>query len=467
MIKWCLIVLVGCAFFSRKAASEEDAALYKIAVIGTGYVGLASGACLAEFGHKVICCDIDAKKIALLNSGTVPIFETGLPELIHQNRLKKRLEFTCNIAEAIQQSDIIIICVGTPVNETGKMELAAVENVAKEIGKNLNQSKMVFLKSTVPIGETRKIRNLIQQNSESPCDFEIAFFPEFFREGTAVYDFCNPERVVIGSESKKIQKTVYEILSPLYKKNIPFFFTSFESAEAIKIVSNCFLAVKISFINEIANLCDATGADVLHVAQGIGLDSRIGKQFLSPGPGFGGYCLPKDTQALLHQAKQMNIDLRIIQAAVEANHMQSIIILQKLISLLGCSLQDKIIAILGLAFKANTDDVRESPALKIISELLKRGARIKAYDPKAMPNTQSIFPELEYCPSCYETCKNADAVMILTEWKEFKTLDWNQIRSLMNQPIVIDARNVILIDQLKKMNFKFENVGRSILRHEK
>ncbi|MDN3506141.1 MAG: UDP-glucose/GDP-mannose dehydrogenase family protein [Simkaniaceae bacterium] len=429
---------------------------HKITVIGTGYVGLVSGACLAEFGNDVICCDIDANKIRMLNNGEIPIYEPGLKELVQKNT---QIKFSSNVAEAIQKNDVILICVGTPMAQTGEADLTALYSAAKSIGENLNSPKTIYIKSTVPLGTIKKVKSEIGKHNKKDTPFSIAYLPEFLREGSAVQDFLHPDRVVIGAESDEIQNQVLEILQPLQQQNVPFQFTKIESAEAIKLVANSFLAVKISFINEIANLCDQTGADIFEVAQGIGSDSRIGRKCLNPGPGYGGSCFPKDIQAILNNAQDLGVELRVISAAAKANHDQPKVVIEKLKNTLQSPLKGKTIGILGLAFKANTDDVRDSPALKVMEQLLAMGAKIQAYDPEAMLNTKKLFPQVTYCYSTYETAKKADAILVLTEWEEFGRLNWVKIHQLMNHPNIVDARNTLSVNNLTGLGFNLRNIG--------
>ncbi|HSW85944.1 MAG TPA: UDP-glucose/GDP-mannose dehydrogenase family protein [Rhabdochlamydiaceae bacterium] len=456
-----LLLQAGELFSIEHDESFLDRKTHGITVIGTGYVGLTLGACLAEFGNHVICCDIDQDKIDLLNQGHIPIFEIGLKELVDKNVQENRLLFSSDVKQSIRKNEIIFIAVGTPSNENGEANLGAFHAVAKTIGKNINGQKVIFVKSTVPIGSVKKFADLIRQNCDDQFDFDLAYTPEFLREGTSVQDFCDPERVVIGSESKRANQILVEILWPLYSKKVPFLFTSIESAEMIKYAANSFLAVKIAFINEIANLCDQVGADVFEVKSGLALDSRIGSKCLNPGPGYGGYCLPKDTIALVHDAQKLGVDLKIVQAAIEANKLQPQIILQKLYKLLDSEVENKTIAILGLSFKENTDDVRCSPSLKIIEELLKNGAYVKAYDPIAMQHVKKIYPQIEYCDSSYDAAEESDAIMLLTGWKEFENIDLVKLRDSMKRPLFVDGRNLISTETLKNLGFKYENVGRS------
>lgn len=426
----------------------------KVTVIGTGYVGLILGVGLAEFGHTVVCADIDQSKIALLQKGIIPIYEPGLKEVVDKNVEAGRLQFTEEVDEAILMSDLIFIAVGTPMGQEGKADLSIVEAVAKQIGENINRHKIVCVKSTVPIGSARKICEWIGNG-----DFEYVFNPEFLREGVALFDFFEPDRVVLGVESENAKKIMKEIYQPLEDRGVPFLFTNFETAEAIKYASNTFLAVKISFINEFAHLCEEVGADVLDVAKGMGLDNRIGSAFLSPGPGFGGSCIPKDAAALLYRAKEAGVDLKVVQAAVTANTLQKMRVVEKVQGLLG-SMHGKTIGILGLSFKGNTDDVRESPALVIIQSLLEQGAIVKAYDPQGMPNMRQIFPEIEYVDNAYSAAVKADALIVLTDWEEFRSLDLFKIKSAMHQPNIVDARNMFDAKALKELGIKVANIGR-------
>lgn len=454
----CNLSLEALAFESSQKATSPR----KITVIGTGYVGLVLGVGLSEWGHQVVCADILEDKIRSLQAGEIPIYEPGLQELVLSNAAAGRLSFTTNIADAIRSAEIVFISVGTPPKDDGSADLSALEAVAKVIAKNLNNHKVVCIKSTIPIGTTRKIQELILQNQDlslgGKCD--IAFNPEFFREGCAVEDFFKTDRVVIGTESPISKETMKEVFHPLTQHGTPLIETNIETAEAIKYAANAFLAAKISFINEFANLCDATGADVAVVAQGMGLDKRIGPQFLNAGPGYGGSCFPKDTLALLYQAKLVNVDLKVIQATVEANDAQHLRVVQKLTKLLGGSLSGKNIAVLGLAFKANTDDVRFSPAHTIIQEIIARGGNVTAYDPIAMENMKKLIPEIKYNETIDLAVTNADAVVVLTEWDELKKLDLAHIRSLLRNPILLDAKNLYDPQVLHELGFEFDNMGR-------
>lgn len=449
--------------FDRAVFALERTAVAQprnITVIGTGYVGLVLGAGLSEWGHQVICADIMEDKIRCLQAGEIPIFEPGLKELVQNNAKAGRLSFTTNVAEAIRKAEIVFIAVGTPPKEDGSADLSALEAVAKVIGKNLNNRKVVCIKSTIPIGTARKTQEQIVLNiGPGGGQSEIAFNPEFFREGSAVDDFFKTDRVVIGAETNFARVAMQEVYAPLTEQGIPLLETNLETAEAIKYASNAFLAVKISFINEFANLCDAVGADVTVVAAGMGLDKRINPYFLNAGPGYGGSCFPKDTLALLYQADKLNLDLKVIQATVDANEAQHKKVTEKLTKLLG-NISGKNITILGLAFKANTDDVRSSPAMVVIQDILARGGVVSAYDPIAMSNMQKILPGVRYCKSVEEAVTNADALVIMTEWNEFKKLNLAKVRSLMRNAILLDAKNLYEPEELCRLGFKFDSIGR-------
>lgn len=430
-----------------------------ISVIGTGYVGLVLGACLASFDNNVICADIDQNKIDLLKRGIMTIYEPGLSEMVDRVVKNRTLTFTSSIETAIQQSQIIFIAVGTPMDEKGQADISAIENVAKVISQNLNGYKIICTKSTVPIGTGKLIKNIISKHSNKISNFDIASNPEFLKEGTAVTDFLDPNRVIIGAESEEAFGIMKEIYQPIVSKGVPLLCTDIVTAEAIKYASNSFLAIKISYINEVANLCEATGADVSMVAQGMGLDNRIGLQFLKPGPGFGGSCFPKDAEAFLYTARSTGEKLRILKAALKANEIQKLKIFNKLQNLLENNLKEKTIGILGLAFKANTDDVRYSPAIPLIEKAIEKGAIVKAYDPIAMSNMKKLIKNITYCNSLDEAVIGADALVILTEWEEFKHIDLAKMRGLMRQPIILDARNIINTKMLSDLGFIHSNIG--------
>ena len=440
-----------------------------ICIIGTGYVGLVTGTCLSDFGLEVICVDKDNKKIECLNSGKVPIYEPNLETLIKKNVIAGRLSFTIDMEKAIKQSEVIFIAVGTPPNHDGSANLKQIEEVAQEIALSINNYKVIVIKSTVPVGTTRKIKEIIHSFSPSPLrgegrvrvkyPFDVVSNPEFLREGSAVYDFTHPDKIVIGCENDKAKQIMQEIYRPLYLIDTPFVFTTPETAELIKYACNAFLATKITFINEIANLCDKVGADVHQVAKAMGLDGRISPKFLHPGPGYGGSCFPKDTEALYHFASTYEYDFKVLKGVITANKRQRELMVEKIKHHVG-NLKGETIAILGLAFKQNTDDIRKSPAIDIIKLLLKEGSHIRCFDPLAMDNTKKILPELTYCRDEYETAKASDALVIATEWNQFRNLDLSKIKKLLKSPILLDLRNLYEPATLKSLGFIYEGVGR-------
>jgi UDPglucose 6-dehydrogenase len=497
-----------------------------ISIIGSGYVGLVTGTCLADFGLSVTCVDQDETKISLLNSGGVPIYEPNLAPLIEKNISAGRLTFTTDLEKAVKESKVIFIAVGTPSNDDGSANLVQIEEVAKQIALSINNYKVIVIKSTVPVGTTRKIKEIINKyqtlslrategsaaippsvipassfvipakagihssspspssrdSSSSPSPlrgdsssfpsplrgegrvrvkypFDLVSNPEFLREGSAVYDFTHPDKIVIGTESPKALKIMQEIYRPLYLIDTPFVITTPETAELIKYACNAFLATKITFINEIANLCDKVGADVHQIAKAMGLDGRISPKFLHPGPGFGGSCFPKDTEALCSMADSFGYEFKTLQAVISANKRQRELMVDKIKHHLG-DLKGKTIAILGLAFKQNTDDIRQSPSIDIIQLLLKEGAQIRCFDPLAMENSRRILPTLIYCQDEYETAQASDALVIATEWNQFRNLDLLKIKKLLKSPILLDLRNLYEPAALKSLGFIYEGVGR-------
>ena len=432
----------------------------KITVIGTGYVGLVSGAGISDFGHRVTCADIIESKIKLLKNGEIPIYEPGLYELVDRNVNAGRLSFTTKIDEAIQQADVIFIAVGTPQSDNGEANISAVESVARSIGKNLNSYKVICTKSTVPVGTGNIICKLIRENMVDGGEFDYVSNPEFLREGSAVKDFLWPDRVVIGASSTKAFNIMKDVYSPLYINEKPILHTNVATAEMIKYAANAFLALKISYINEVANLCEAVGADVHLVAKGMGQDGRISPKFLHPGPGFGGSCFPKDTQAFATLSRKKGVPMNTIDAAITTNNIQKTRMVEKLKNLIGGDLSGKTIGILGLAFKPNTDDVRESSSIEMIQSILDGGGKVKAYDPIANKSMQNIFPDLNYVHSWEETCDGVDAMVIMTEWNEFRGMDLKKLKKLMKTPLVLDTRNILSMDKLSEFGFQFDNVGR-------
>ena len=435
-----------------------------ITVIGTGYVGLVSGAGLADFGNQVICADIDELKIKLLKTGKIPIFEPGLKEVVDRNVKSSRLSFTTNVPKAVRDSEVIFIGVGTPEGKNGEANLSAVFSVAEMIGRNLNSYKIICAKSTVPIGTGAKIISIINKYKNSDVDFDYVANPEFLREGSAVRDFLIPNRVVLGVTSEKALNILQDIYRPLYINKTPIIHTNVPTAEMIKYANNAFLALKISYINEIANLCEAVGADVHIVAKAMGNDGRISPKFLHPGPGFGGSCFPKDTKALVSLSEKLNEPINTVAAAITTNDKQKKRMADKLFNLMENEIKGKTIAVLGLSFKQMTDDVRESAAIKMIQSILDRDGIVKAYDPEAADNMKKQFPNIEYHTSWQTAVKDADAVAIMTEWHEFRGLDLSELKSLIKSPLILDTRNILSIKDLTELGFKFDNVGRKVLK---
>ncbi len=432
----------------------------RIAILGTGYVGLITGACFAEFGHSVICADTDSAKIQMLQNNVMPIYEPGLKELVSRNVERGLLHFTHDIHQAIEDSEGVFIAVGTPMGPDGQADLTALESAFAMIIPHLHKHKIICVKSTVPTGTGARLKAILVEQGIREDNYDLVSNPEFLREGNAISDFMNPDRIVVGACSEVACDWMRGIYEPLLEKNVPCVFTSIASSETIKYASNAFLVTKVSFINEIANLCDRTGADVVDVAKGIGLDRRIGPAFLKPGPGFGGSCFPKDCHELVHMGKKYGVCLNIVSAAIQANETQKKKPMEKLQQLLNASLFQKTIAILGLAFKNNTDDVRYSPAIATIEALLAEGAIIKAYDPVASDNMKRIFPTITYAQSIYEAACGADAIIILTEWDEFKYIDLGLLAGLVKEKIIVDARNLLEPQDLKKFGFAYSMMGR-------
>jgi len=432
-----------------------------IGVIGTGYVGLVTGACFAEFGVAVTCIDKDEKKIKALKKGDIPFYEPGLEDLVKKNVKNGRLRFSTRIQDAVDSSLVIFIAVGTPPRGDGSADMRYVEAVAEEIAQNIRGYKVIVTKSTVPVGTGARLRKIISRKLKEQMDFDIVSNPEFLREGSAIEDFMRPNRVIIGASSQQAVAIMKDLYGPLYLIETPFVITNIETAELIKYASNSFLAVKISFINEMAGLCDRVGADVHMVAKGMGLDHRIGSKFLHPGPGYGGSCFPKDTRALLTIAKNHDAEIGVVRAAVEANERQKQAAVEKIRSGMG-DLKAKTVAVLGLSFKPNTNDMREAPAIYIIEHLLKAKAKVKAFDPIAMEDAKAIFgTTIRYAKTPYDCMKGADAVVIVTEWNEFRNLELMKIKALLKTPYFFDLRNIYEPAKMKKLGFKYFCVGRN------
>ena len=429
-----------------------------IAVIGTGYVGLVTGAGLADFGNDVICVDIDEKKIEALKQGRIPIYEPGLDKIVSRNVSEGRLQFSTDLPEAIRSSRAIFIAVGTPPKPDGSADLRYVEEVARTIAKYMNGPKLVITKSTVPIGTGRMIEKILGEAGNGH-QASVASNPEFLREGSAIEDFMKPDRVVIGASDRESIALMKEIYAPLHSLEIPFVVTNVESSELIKYAANGFLATKISFINEIAVLCELIGGDVQDVARGMGLDSRIGPKFLQAGPGFGGSCFPKDTSAIADIARRYGYEFEIIEAVLRVNDNIKERMVRKVIRTLR-SVKGKTIAVLGLAFKPETDDIRDSPTIPLINGLQKEGATIRAYDPQAMENAGRMFRDVVFCKDAYDAAEGADALVIATEWNEFRALKLERIRTQLKQPVIIDLRNVYDPRRMKAEGFTYVSVGR-------
>jgi UDPglucose 6-dehydrogenase len=430
-----------------------------IAVIGTGYVGLVTGACFAEFGVDVTCVDVDEEKIDRLLKGVMPIYEPGLEHLVSKNTQAGRLRFTTDVQQAIEQALVIFLAVGTPPKSDGSPDLSFVESAAGSIAEHMNGYKVVVTKSTVPIGTGEHIRKLITERKKTRASFGVVSNPEFLREGAAINDFMRPDRVVIGSRDEEAVAIMKDLYRPLYLIEAPFVITSLEAAELTKYAANAFLATKVSFINEIANLCERIGCDVHDVARGIGMDKRIGSKFLHPGPGFGGSCFPKDTRALSSVARQFDCDSLIVDAVIEVNQRQGRQMLTKIQNLVG-ELKNKKVAILGLAFKPETDDMREAPAIGIIRSLMEQGAKITAYDPVAKAEATKMLPEIAYADDEYDAVSGAEVLVFVTEWNQFRALDMARIRDLMKTPRIADLRNIYEPEDMRELGFDYVGVGR-------
>jgi UDPglucose 6-dehydrogenase len=431
-----------------------------IAVIGTGYVGLVTGACFAEFGNNVTCVDKDAAKIEMLTAGEMPIYEPGLAALVSKNTREGRLRFTTDLPDSVEKSLVIFLAVGTPSTGDGSADLSQVEEVAHQIAAHLNGYKVIVTKSTVPVGAAGYIKAIIEENKKTASRFSVAANPEFLREGAAINDFLRPDRVVIGCTDEEAIAILKDLFRPLYLLETPFVITTPKSAEMIKYASNVFLATKVSFINEIANLCDLLGANVHDVAKGMGMDRRIGPNFLHPGPGFGGSCFPKDARALMALARASGYEMRIASAVLGVNDAQLSSCVSRVRRLVP-ELEGKTIAVLGLSFKPDTDDLREAPSLRIIADLLEAGAHVKAYDPAAMPVARGVLPGVQYCDDEYDAARDSDALVVLTEWNQFRSLDFQRLKNEMRQPNIVDLRNIYEPEALVAAGFRYVSMGRN------
>ena len=431
-----------------------------IAVIGTGYVGLVTGACFADFGMRVTCVDKDEQKISSINEGRMPIYEPGLDALVAKGVREGRLGFSTDVRGTIEQSLVVFLAVGTPPSGDGSADMSQIDEVANEIARSLNGYKVIVTKSTVPVGAASRIKKIIEENKTTPSRFSVAANPEFLREGAAINDFMRPDRVVIGCTDDEAVAILKDIYRPLFLIETPFVITTPESAEMIKYASNAFLATKVSFINEIAGLCERLGADVHDVSRGMGMDARIGSKFLHPGPGFGGSCFPKDAQALVALGRSVDYDVRIVDAALRVNESQKSSIIERIKRLLP-HLEGKTVAILGLAFKPETDDMRESPSLKIIDDLVKAGARVRVYDPAAMESARRLLPDVVYCEDEYEAARGSDGLVVVTEWNQFRSLDMERLHQAMREPNIIDLRNLYEPETMRSAGFRYLAMGRN------
>ncbi|MBN2055637.1 UDP-glucose/GDP-mannose dehydrogenase family protein [bacterium] len=450
----------------------------RISVIGTGYVGLVTGVCFSEIGHEVICVDKDEDKIKKLHDNIIPIYEPGLDELVQRNRASGRLTFTTEISDAVKHSSVIFIAVGTPPKASGEADLSFIEAVARQVAQSMDSYKVVVEKSTVPVKTGEWVRRTIGFNNKQNVEFDVCSNPEFLREGSAIEDFMNPDRIVVGVPSERAAKLLEEIYRPIIDRKYyfdpgdaqvkrghrdddkgHFIVTNVNSAELIKHASNSFLAMKISYINAVANVCELAGANIEQVAKGMGLDSRIGRQFLSAGIGFGGSCFPKDVVAFYEISRELGYDFEMLRQVLELNKIQRQIFTKKIKQALWI-VKDKTIGILGLAFKPNTDDMREAPSIDIIESLVEEGARIKAYDPKAMDVARHLLPDIEYCNDPYEVIRGCDALVIVTEWDEFKNLDLLKVKEMLNLPIIIDGRNIFDPAEMQRLNIEYVSIGR-------
>ncbi|RKX88318.1 MAG: UDP-glucose 6-dehydrogenase [Spirochaetes bacterium] len=434
----------------------------KIAMIGAGYVGLVTGVCLAEFGHQVICIDKDHDKITKLHQGDIPIYEPGLEAIIKKNVDGGRLVFTSQLTDEVKKAKAVFIAVGTPASRRGDgyADLTYIYGAAHELAPYLDGYTVIVDKSTVPVGTARQVARLIREENPD-ADFDVVSNPEFLREGSAISDFMRPDRVVIGAESERAVEVMNEIYAPLYLISIPIVNTTPETAELIKYASNAFLAIKISFINEMASICESAGADVIDLARAVGLDGRIGSKFLHPGPGYGGSCFPKDTLALMRIAQEFGVASYLVAAAVEINAAQKARMVKKIRDALGGNEAGKTIGVLGLTFKPETDDLRDAPALSILPALAEKGAFIQVHDPQGMPEAKMIFPDFICVNSAYDVCDNADVLVLLTEWNQYRALDFKNIKRRMKSPVFVDLRNVYSPQQMRKEGFTYYGVGRN------
>lgn len=431
----------------------------RVAMIGSGYVGLVSGVCFADFGHQVTCVDKNATRIDALNKGIVPIYEPGLEDLVASNLAAGRILFTTDLAAAVNGCEAVLIAVGTPSRRgDGHADLSYVFAAARELARALTGFTVVIMKSTVPVGTGERVEQIIRE-MRPDCDVAVVSNPEFLREGAAIQDFKHPDRIVVGTQDERAFRVMEELYRPLYLNAAPILHTSRATAELIKYAANAFLATKVTFINEIADLCERVGADVQQVARGIGLDNRIGTKFLHAGPGFGGSCFPKDAQALIKTAQDHATPLRIVEAMFAVNETRKRAMARKVSNVLGGDIRGKTIGVLGLTFKPNTDDMRDAPSIALITALQDMGAKVRAYDPAGMSEARAVLPDIDYCEGPYECARDADALVIVTEWEQFRALDLERLKSALKRPILIDLRNVYQADDMNRHGFQYEGVG--------
>ena len=432
----------------------------RIVMVGTGYVGLVSGACLADFGHQVVCIDSDTAKLCALQKGDIPIYEPGLPDLVRNNVREGRLVFANELKEHVATADAIFIAVGTPRRDDGHADLSNVYDVSREVAGAVEGFAVVIAKSTVPVGTCDEIQRIIHQERPD-SDVAVVSNPEFLREGAAIRDFKFPDRVVVGCDDERAKKVLADVYRPLSLSQVPILYTTRRNAELIKYAANAFLATKITFINEMADLCEKVGADVQEVARGIGLDNRIGTKFLHAGPGFGGSCFPKDVRALIKTGQDHDVSLRILEAVAAVNDNRKRAMARKITAVVSGGLRGKNVAVLGLSFKPNTDDLRESPSIALITALQDMGAHVRAFDPAAMDQAKLVMPKLTYCESAYHCAEGADALVIVTEWEQFRALDLARLRSVMASPVIVDLRNVYHPEEMRRHGFAYACVGRA------
>jgi UDPglucose 6-dehydrogenase len=432
----------------------------RLAMIGTGYVGLVSGACFADFGHEVVCVDKDAKKIAALRAGKLPIFEPGLDELVARNVRERRLSFSTELAPAVRDAEVVFVAVGTPARRgDGHSDLTFVFEAAREIAGSITDGAVLVTKSTVPVGTGDEIERIVRQ-TRADARIAVVSNPEFLREGAAITDFKRPDRIVIGADDARAQEAMREVYRPLYLNAPPLIFTSRRTAELIKYAANAFLATKITFINEIADLCEAVGADVQEVARGIGLDNRIGSKFLHAGPGFGGSCFPKDTLALVKTAQEADAPINIVETVISVNEARKQTLAKRVIAASGGSIEGKIVAVLGLTFKPNTDDMRDAPSLALVPALIEAGAVVRAHDPQGMEQAKTLLKGVTFCAGPYEAAEGADALVIVTEWDAYRALDLNRLKGTLKSPIVVDLRNIYRPEEMEAKGFRYTSIGR-------